>query len=80
MSAATATAVPVADLVELSGHACVRAGSGRGCYQLRWMSCRTCGWSGSPFDGDQPDLLDLAHVCAPADVERHRRIFGGGVD
>jgi len=70
----TAVAVAVAELVEATGHVCVRSGSGRGCHLLRWSRCLTCGWNSQPWGGNGPELLDLAHICDPADVARHQRI------
>jgi hypothetical protein len=65
------------ELVEMSGHACIRSSRGRGCYPVRWMRCEACGWTSELVDG-QPDLLTMAHVCDPADVDRRQRIFGSG--
>ncbi|ROT27229.1 hypothetical protein [Micromonospora sp. HM5-17] len=74
----TAPTAPAPELVALSGMACQRSGRGKGCTRLRWHECRTCGWSGDLWDGDQPPVTDFAHVCDPADVERRRRIVDGG--
>lgn len=68
----TAAITPPLELVELSGHACVRFG--RGCHQLHWMNCPVRGWHSEPLE-DEPNLLSLAHVCDPADVDRRDRIF-----
>ncbi|MGI5151358.1 hypothetical protein ACQEVC_34180 [Plantactinospora sp. CA-294935] len=72
----TAPTAPALDLVEMSGWACQRSGRGKGCARLLWHECRTCGWHGDLWDGDQPPMTDLAHVCDPVDVDRHQRIFG----
>lgn len=69
----TAPTALVPDLVQAHGHACQRFGRGKGCHQLRWLQCRTCGWWGELWDGDQPPLTDATHVCDPADAERHQR-------
>ncbi|MBM0226834.1 hypothetical protein [Micromonospora sp. ATA51] len=68
------TTAPAPDLVQAHGFACRRSGRGKGCELLRWTTCRTCGWWGDLWEGDQPPLTDAGHVCDPADLERRNRL------
>jgi hypothetical protein len=71
----TAPTAPAPQLVAAHGFACRRSGRGKGCEVVRWTQCRTCGWWGDPWDGDQQPLTDAAHVCDPADVERRNHVL-----
>lgn len=60
----------VPDLVAAHGYACQRSKRKDGCERLRWTICRTCGWWGDLWEGDQPPLTDAGHVCDPEAVAR----------
>ncbi|MDG4796913.1 hypothetical protein [Micromonospora sp. WMMD1082] len=69
----TTPAVLVPDLVLAHGHACQRSGRGKGCQLIRWSRCRTCGWWGELWDGDQPPLSDAEHACDPDAAARYQQ-------